>query len=278
MPAIRAAGTKHQPTEAASLASVDRPVAETFQHWQRRGRSFGPVADCYDRIRPNYPVDALRWIVGDAPLRVVDLGAGTGILSRQLRDLGHDVVAIEPDIGMLRQLKGRSPGVGAVAGVAEAIPLRTGYADAVVAGQAYHWFDLTRANGEVARILKPGGVVGALWNDRDSRVSWAERLDEIADDLANQPLERNRQLGELLDFGPLFAVTERQTFEHSTRHTVDSLVELMKSRSYYLTSPPEAQVAIVAAIRDLAATHPALAGRNEFDLPYVTMVFRGRRL
>src|SRR5436309_15901895 len=104
--------------------------------------SFGPAAARYDRIRPSYPTAAVRWLIGDAPVRVVDLGAGTGILTRQLVALGHDVTPVEPD----PQMAALS---GAVIGSAEKIPLPDGAVDAVVAGQAYHWFDRERAHPEI---------------------------------------------------------------------------------------------------------------------------------
>jgi SAM-dependent methyltransferase len=246
--------------------------------WQARGRSFGPAAERYDRIRPSYPIAALRWILGETPARVVDLGAGTGILSRQLIELGHEVIAVEPDIEMLHRLRSVSPGAFAVAGLAEAIPLRTASVDAVVAGQAYHWFDWPRANAEAARVLKPGGVFAAMWNDRDESVGWLASLSEIADDLANRRAEEHRRLYANPDFGPGLQDAAQERFRHATRHTPDSLVELMKSRSYYLMSPPDRQTGIEAAIRELLATHPELAARTEFELPYVTVAYRARRV
>jgi SAM-dependent methyltransferase len=242
--------------------------------WQQRGQSFGPAADRYDRIRPGYPVEALRWILGDEPRRVVDLGAGTGILSRQLHALGHGVVPVEPDRGMRARLAAVSP-ITALDGSAEAIPLPDASVDAVVAGQAYHWFDPERANAEIARVLRPGGVVAALWNDRDASVEWLARLTEIADDIAH--VRHRDDAAPATGFGPLFDPVEVATFRHVTRHTADTLVELVTSRSYYLTARPERQRAIVAAVRELVATHPQLAGRDEFDLPYVTVVYRATR-
>ena len=119
--------------------------------WQEQRRSFGAAAELYDRIRPSYPAAAIRWILGDAPLRVVDLGAGTGILTRQVVALGHDVIPVEPDAGMRARAVaiGRAP--RPVGGTAEAIPLGDGSVDAVVVGQSYHWFDADRAHREVAR-------------------------------------------------------------------------------------------------------------------------------
>ena len=99
-----------------------------------QGRSFGTVAGDYDRYRPGYPPEAVAWALGERPLRVADLGAGTGILSRLLHRLGHEVTAVEPDDRMRARLAEASPGVAAVAGTAEEVPLPDGSVDAVVAG------------------------------------------------------------------------------------------------------------------------------------------------
>jgi SAM-dependent methyltransferase len=239
--------------------------------FQARARSFGPVAERYDRIRPRYPEAAIRWILGDAPLTVVDLGAGTGILTRQLVALGHRVIPVEPDPGMRERLVAAAGAPQPLAGSAEEIPLPDAQADAVVAGQAYHWFDPARAHPEIARVLKPGGVFGPLWNDRDEDVSWVTALSRVAIDRppAKEPPP--------VEGGPWFTPVERAEFRHSVAHTPDTLVELMRSRSYYLTATRARQAGMDAAIRHLCATHLELAGRAEFDLPYVTRTYRTYR-
>jgi SAM-dependent methyltransferase len=222
-----------------------------------QGRSFGTAAELYDRIRPGYPVEAITWILGDRPVRVVDLGAGTGILTRQIAALGHDVTPVEPD--------DRMRPAGGLAGTAEAIPLPDSSVDVIIAGQAYHWFDPARAMPEIARVLRPGGRFGALWNDRDKAVPWVARLSEI-----------KGERGRVVEVAPhpLFGPVERETFGQAVPHTPDSLVDLMSSRSYFITATPARQAEIEAAIRELCATHPDLAGRDEFALPYVTRAYR----
>lgn len=241
------------------------------QAWQQRGRSFGLAAQRYDRFRPSYPVGALRWILGEGPKRVVDLGAGTGILSRQLAALGHHVLPVEPDPAMRALIPAD---LAPLDGTAEAIPLPDASVDAVVAGQSHHWFDTDKAYPEIARVLRPGGVFGPLWNERDEQVPWLTELSRLADDIA----ECGGPLHALHTFGPLFTPLERRLFRHATTHTVDTLVELMRSRSYYLTATPARQAEVDAAIRDLVATHPDLAGRTAFELPYVTDTYRASRI
>lgn len=238
--------------------------------------SFGAAAAEYDRFRPRYPEAALRWAldgVGAPPARIVDLGAGTGILTRGLLALGHEVVPVEPDPGMRARLAAATPGTTALAGSAEAVPLPDGAADAVLAGQAYHWFDRDRAHAEVARLLRPGGVFAPVWNTRDERVAWVAELGRIAHlgDNSGNVVER------YADFGPAFTAVEVGEFQHATTLTPDEVVGLIRTRSYWLTASPEDQRRVERGLRELLATHPDLAGRETVDLPYRTVVLRARR-
>lgn len=242
-----------------------------------RARSFGPAADSYDRLRPTYPAEAVRWALGGAPRRVVDLGAGTGILSRVLTVLGHEVVPVEPDAAMRARLAAAGPQLDPLEGTAERIPLPDASVDAVVAGQAYHWFDPEPAHAEVARVLRDGGVFAPIWNRRDETVSWVAELSAISDDdTAGRGI---REPGSNIDScGPAFGPLERTLFRHATSYTVDTLVGLVATRSYYLTASPQRQRELERRVRRLAATHPDLAGRHTFDLPYLTDVYRAVRL
>jgi SAM-dependent methyltransferase len=225
-------------------------------------RSFGSAADLYDRIRPSYPAGAVRWAIGDRPIRAVDLG--------------HEVIPVEPDPGMRARLT-QTCDVIPVTGSAEDIPVPDASVDAVLAGQAYHWFDKPRAHREIARVLRSAGRFAPIWNLRDETVPWVRELTRLADG----GLDRTGATDEELTgraFGDGFTPVERAEFHHSTTHTVESLLDLARSRSYYLTASPERRAAAEESIRDLVASHPDLAGRTTFELPYVTVTYRATRL
>jgi SAM-dependent methyltransferase len=236
--------------------------------WTRQARSFGTAADRYDRCRPTYAADAVVWALGERPLRVADLGAGTGILSRLLQSLGHEVIAVEPDDLMRGRLAQVSPGITALAGTAEEIPLPDRSVDAVVAGQAYHWFDTARAHPEFARVLRPGGVFAAMWNDSDLTVPWTVRLVEIIDGAAATVRSRPG-----VDLGEHFGPVAQAEFRHEVWLTPDDLVAMATTRSPYLVATSQGQQDLVDAVRQLT-TEPELAGRERFAMPHLTRVHR----
>ncbi|MEU1686072.1 class I SAM-dependent methyltransferase [Micromonospora sp. NPDC005707] len=237
--------------------------------------SFGSAAADYDRFRPRYPQEALRWALDGlvAPARVVDLGAGTGILTRGVLALGCQVVPVEPDPGMRAQLAAATPGTTALAGSAESLPLPDGSADAVLVGQAYHWFDREPAHAEIARVLRPGGTFAPIWNVRDERVAWVAELTRIAR-LGDNAGDVTEKYG---DFGPTFAPVELGEFAHATTLTPDEVIGMLHTRSYWLTATPDERARIDGELGELFATHPELAGRATVELPYRTFVLRSRR-
>jgi SAM-dependent methyltransferase len=239
--------------------------------FERRRLAFGAVADRYDSSRPTYPPEAVRWMLGTEPLRVVDLGAGTGIFSRVVASLGHGVTAVEPDPGMRAKLEERSPGVEVVEGSAETIPLADGAVGAVVAAQAFHWFDNDRALAEIARVLAHGGVFAPVWNTRDESVAWVEELAQIVAPGTGATAARHARAGR--DFGPRFEAPERAEFKHSTEQTTGGVLALVRSRSAYITAPAGEQRRIDEAVRRLLGDLP-----EPFELPYVTIAFRARVL
>jgi SAM-dependent methyltransferase len=256
--------------------SVNQPMEPT--QWRERAQSFGPAAALYDQVRPSYPAEAIRWALsplGPGRHRVADIGAGTGILTRVLSSLGHEPVAVEPDERMRERLRATTSDVEPVNGSAEAMPLAEGGVDGALAGQAYHWFDRGPAHRELARVIRPGGVFAAVWNERDGSVPWLAEYSRIIDSVDGSGRDTGRHMAP--SFGDSFEPTERAEFRHTVMCTPDSLISLLRSRSYFLTANRARQVELVAAVRRLALEHRDLAGAPEFPLPYVTEVYRGRR-
>ena len=152
------------------------------------GSSFGAAAAAYAEHRPDYAQAAVRWALEPAPgLRVLDLGAGTGKLTATLVALGAEVIAVEPDPAMLTELGRTVPTARALSGSAEAIPLPDASVDAVLAGNAMHWFDMAVAGPEIARVLAPGGILAGLWNVMDDGVEWVAGLARISGSAAIGP-------------------------------------------------------------------------------------------
>jgi SAM-dependent methyltransferase len=237
--------------------------------WRRQnGLSFGPAAELYDRIRPTYPAEVVTWMLGRAPRRVVDIGAGTGIFSRVVAGLGHEVLAVEPDEAMRGKLAAASPDITALAGTAESIPLPDESVDAAVAAQAYHWFTPETAHPEIARVIRLGGVFAAVWNVRDESVPWVAEMSSLVGGSEAAGLVRTRDI----DLAPHFGSVERHEMRHATRHTADSLVALVASRSYYLVAGPDQRRQLEADVRALVADLPEV-----FELPYITVAFRSIR-
>ncbi|WP_022890681.1 class I SAM-dependent methyltransferase [Agromyces italicus] len=238
---------------------------------RRSARSFGAAASVYHRARPGYPPEAVEWLVGDAK-RVLDLGAGTGKLSEALVELDREVIAVDPVEEMLEELEIAVPGVPRILGTAEDIPIEGASVDAVVAGQAWHWFIPERAVPEIARVLRPGGVLGLIWNSRDTSVDWLREAGGIMHERhdASATFETYVQVGR--PFGPI----EEHTVAWSTRMTRAGFLDLVRSRSYFITASESEQAATLAALETLLATHPDLAGAEELEVPYLTRCFRTR--
>jgi SAM-dependent methyltransferase len=238
--------------------------------------SFGAAADAYERGRPPYPPAAVDWLLAGAGPRMLDLGAGTGKLTRQLAARGLDVTAVEPSEGMRSRLAAAVPGVRALAGSAESIPLPDGSVDAVLVAQAWHWVDPERAVPEAARVLAPGGTLGLVWNIRDEREEWLARLGRLLHPEGAPPTS-GVGVPDLADHPDLFAPVETSTVEWRHTLTPDDLTDLVASRSYVITLPDDDRTALLAEVRGLVAHHPALAGRDRIEMPYLTHCYRARR-
>jgi SAM-dependent methyltransferase len=233
--------------------------------------SFGAAADVYERARPSYPAAAIDWLLPPSARRVLDLGAGTGKLTRGLADRGLDVVAVEPSAGMRDELAQVLPDITLLAGTAEEIPLPARAVGAVLVAQAWHWVDPVRAVPEVARVLAPGGQLGLVWNMRDERVDWVSELTRI---IHTPDYTDNGSLAPQV--GPPFGPVERFDVEWGRPMRPAEVLELVASRSYIITMPEQERSAVLARVQHLLGTHPALAGAGEITMPYVTRCSRAR--
>ncbi len=208
----------------------------------------------------------MRWLVGDERLRVLDLGAGTGKLTRSLVALGHDVIAVEPSPEMLAQLRRVLPDVEALEGSAEQIPLLRHRVERVVAGQAFHWFDATRALPEIARVLAPGGSIGLIWNLFDETSPLVERLYALLPPFGG-PGEPTKPLLDSDLFGPL----EEASFSFERRFARDELVDGVGTQSSVATLPPGERAETLAAV---GRFYDEAARSDGLVLPYSTSAYR----
>lgn len=246
---------------------------------REQATSFGAAAAAYERGRPPYPAGAIDWLLPPGAARVLDVGAGTGKLTRQLAQRGLDVAAVEPLAGMREQLAAAVPGVPVYAGSAERIPLPDRSVDAVLLAQAWHWVDPARAVPEVARVLVPGGRLGLVWNLRDERAGWVRQLGRILADPGDTDQAGRSGTSSIRGISsPPFGPLQHHTVEWAHRLTRDQLLDMVSSRSYIITLPAAQRAHVLAAVGRLADTHPELAGRAELVLPYRTECFRTETL
>ena len=234
---------------------------------QPRSLSFGAEAAAYERGRPSYPPGAIDWLLPSGARDVLDLGAGTGKLTTRLVQRGLNVVAVDPIPEMLEVLSHALPDTPALLGTAEDIPLPDDSVDAVLVAQAWHWFDPERAIKEVARVLRPGGRLGLVWNMSDERLGWVKQLGDI---IGREDDPFNYQVR----LGAPFGDQDRHLVEWTNYLTPQALLDLVASRSYCITSPAEVRSRTLDQVRQLLATHPALANANGLALPYVTVCIR----
>jgi SAM-dependent methyltransferase len=229
--------------------------------------AFAEVAGAYERGRPTYSEAAVRWLVGEEPRDVVDLGAGTGKLTRVLAALGHRVTAVEPLDAMRGQLEAAVPGVTAVSGNAETIPLEDASVDVVACAQAFHWFDHAVALPEIARVLRPGGRLALVWNTRDDRETWVSQLSEI---IGNESVAETDVTAPIRASG-LFEPVETAEFRFEQALDRETLLDLVVSRSYCAKLTEADREPILAAVAKL---YDETAGEGGVRLAYVTECFR----
>jgi len=238
-------------------------------------RAFELVADVYERARPEYPREAIEWIAAELDLRagrtVLDLGAGTGKLTRALVASGARVIAVEPGEAMLAELKHAVPGVEALLGAGEEIPLPDASVDAITVGQAFHWFRHDEAVPELSRVLREAGGVVVLWNNRDRDDPLQSEITKLISPLPAGRARTEDSVRYLTESG-VFGPVEERHFSFGQELDADGLVERVASISYVAAAPAESRCEIAARLRELAA---ARGGR--VTIPYVASVYVSHR-
>jgi SAM-dependent methyltransferase len=141
--------------------------------------------------------------------------------------------------------------------------------DAITVAQAWHWVDVERATAEAARVLRPGGTLGLIWNRRDERIPWVERLSHVMGSGDAEVIELKG-----ITIEPPFGPTDTFTIDWSRPMTTDLLVEMAASRSYVITATPRRRRDILDGIRELVTQEPTLG--DEFDFPYRTYCFKAQ--
>jgi len=255
--------------------SADANTDQLAASRAERASSFGPVALEYDRGRPGYPAEAIAWLLGDEPLEMLDVGAGTGKLTQALLDAGHHVIAVEPLAQMRAILASRLPGARALDGTAESLPLADVSVDAVTVGAAFHWFDQRAALVEIERVLRPQGVLGLLGNRFDTTRPWVARVREI---LGPPAIERPGHWPSMDDLAEMFAEVEDREFPHEQPIDAAGLRDLASSRSSLAIMPEDEREPILASLDRLWQQQEELRGRSQALLPWRTNVRRCTRL
>lgn len=216
-------------------------------------RKFGAGAHNYDRHRPGPPPEAVDWLLPAGCARALDLGAGTGHLTRSLLERVEDVVAVDPDPRMLAVLRENCAPSAVLEGTAEDIPLPDNRVDAVFASCAWHWVDQERALPEVARVLEPGGALGLVWTGWDRSAPWVEELEHDirehpgGQDAVHEAIRRTHELGPVQE-GASFALEDSQVITTRYRLTRDEVAMLYTTYSWYLREPEHRRRALWEAI------------------------------
>lgn len=244
-----------------------------------RAMSFGAIADEYNRLRPSPPSQAVDWLLPPRPDLVVDLAAGTGLLSRAIP--ADQVVAIEPDSRMGAVLRANSPGVQVVAGVGEALPLMSSSVDAVLVSSAWHWMDPERAVPEIGRVLRCGGRFGLIWTSRDREVDWVREIDVLREPSTGHPdpsgpNPRLRTRDVVLPDRHAFTDIETASFTFTKTVAVADFAPMIGTYSRIITASEQDRAVILARVR--AALEALFPGATEVDLPMRSLCWRATRL
>lgn len=239
---------------------------------------FAEGGEEYDRLRPGYPPEAVSVLAPGSGRDVVDVGAGTGKLTRALLAHGHRVVAVEPSADMRATLTRSVPGLRVVAGTGEDTGLAAACADAVTYAQAWHWTDAEAAGREAARLLRAGGTLGMVWNMFDTETAWMTDLERAMH--ASLRAWRPEPAGGVaaLEPGGPFGPRHREVVRWTDVVPLADLRLQVRTRSYYLEGTPQERAQIDDAVAQAISVHfPGAAQDTDVEVPYVTTVDRYER-
>lgn len=235
---------------------------------QELGRSFQDGGEHYQRVRPGYPQESAQWLVPAGARDALDAGAGTGKFTELLLGMGLAVTAVDPSADMLQQLEAHYPAATTVQATAEATGLPDSAFDVVTVAQAWHWCDARAASAELARVLRPQGRLGLVWNQLDTSVPWVHRLSRImhAGDVYKPDFRPA--------VGPEFKRLEGHVTHWQDRVGTAGLVELTKSRSYYLRAGAATRTKVLANLDWYLHEHLGHSPDDAIELPYLTLSWR----
>lgn len=245
---------------------------------QSAAKGFAAGVDAYERGRPSYSPEAIAHIVRELRIgpgkTVLDLAAGTGKLTRELVPSGAKLIAVEPIPEMRAKLAATVPQAEIRDGTAEAIPADNHSIDAVVVGQAFHWFDGIRALSEIRRVLRPDGALALIWQSRDASVPWVAKLNQIIDRADDgHPRFRTEAWRQAFDLTALFDPLEKTVLQYVQRAGPETLVDRVASISYVAAMSEARRQVVLDEVRELLASDPATAGQVDIDLPHRVDVF-----
>jgi SAM-dependent methyltransferase len=242
-----------------------------------RRLTFGAHAEEYELARPEWPVEVARWFVPEDAALVIELGAGTGKLTRAVAALGVRVIAVEPDARMRAVLQ--NGGLEGVEGSAEEIPIGDAEADAVVAGSCIHWFELERALPEIHRVLRPGGRFAFGWNGRDARHPTIARMnDAIYSAAPDRSRWRDRDWASEVTAAGLFADVEHAVFEHVHELPREALDAHLWSYATIASLPDREREQVFADVAEILDADPEVSDGERLRLPFAVPAFRATRL